>query len=206
MPAGHHEVFFPDVIAAGAQGGPLWRTSVAEKGSGFEQRNQRWRQHKGRWNVGPGLRDYDDFLTLQDFFNARQARTYSFNFKDWADYAAVDEPAQNTVTGLTTGDGSTTTFQAQIVATDSGGSAAYKVLKIRATTGVLKVDGTPVSASFSTTTGIFTASVAPAGGTNITASFEFYKPVRFDTDHLDTTYLEGDLFQLLDVPIIEVPL
>ena len=191
MPAAHHEVFFPDVIAAGATGGPMWQTIVAVKGSGFEQRNQRWEQRRGSWNVGPGLRDYDDMIDLLEFFNARQGQTYSFNFKDWADYAAVDQPAKNTVTGLTTGDGSTTTFQAQIISSDAGGSSTYTVKKIRATTGVLKVNGTPVSASFSTTTGIFTAAVAPANGTNITASFEFYKPVRFGTDQLTPTYLEG---------------
>jgi len=46
--------------------------------------------------------------------------------------------------------------------------------------------------------------VPPPTGAQITASFEFDLPVRFDTDRLDISLEDFDVLQLREMPLIEV--
>lgn len=81
--------------------------------SGFEQRNVRWTQARGKWDVASGIKKRAQMDTLIAFFRARKGRAYGFRFKDWTDYKA---PRQS----IGTGDGVTMTFQL-VKAYSSGG-------------------------------------------------------------------------------------
>lgn len=85
-------------------------------------------------------------------------------------------PATHTRTGvaLGTGNGSNQSFPLP----SSG--AEQRDYPIEDATAVLKVNGTPVSATVDTDTRTFTAAVAPGLGTAVTADYTFYRLVRLE--------------------------
>ena len=71
-----HEVRFPDAIAYGATGGPVWSTTIAALSTGAEQRNQNWVNARHRWNVATGIKRLADFHQVLRFFQARRGRAW----------------------------------------------------------------------------------------------------------------------------------
>ena len=68
-----HEVRFPDSIAYGATGGPVWSTTIAALSTGAEQRYQNWVNARHRWNVATGIKRLADFHQVLRFFQAGAA-------------------------------------------------------------------------------------------------------------------------------------
>lgn len=109
-------------------------------------------------------------------------------------------PLRNTVTGLVTGDGTTTTFQLQDYVTLSkdigGGSITSELYDINyplADSVVAYADDIEVAVSgFSRTTGIVTLSAAPSNGAVMTADCERGFPVRWTSKSLSRTLLQVD--------------
>jgi len=197
--SGFHEVRFPDDIAYGAVGGPGYSTTIAEAVSGHEHRNANWQQARGRWNIGTGIRNRQQWEEVIAFFRARKGRAYGFRFRDWSDFKAVAAP-------IGTGDGTTTDFQL-IKRYGSGGVYEDRIIT-KPVTGTVKIylDGTEQTSGWSvdTTTGVVTFTTAPANGVAITADFEFDVPVRFDTDHLTLSIETFEHGQWADIPIVEI--
>lgn len=80
---------FPDRIAFGAVGGPVFSTEVAKAASGAEQRNGAWEYPKHEWDVSQGIKTGDDFLTLRAFFYTARGRLHGWRYRDWTDYAVA---------------------------------------------------------------------------------------------------------------------
>lgn len=99
-----HEVVFPESLAYGFTGGPMFSTDVVTLSSGAEKRNINWSIGRARWRLESRLHTEADFTELLDFFRARRGRGHGFLFKDQMDYC---------VTGVHCGigDGSQATFQ-----------------------------------------------------------------------------------------------
>lgn len=76
---------FPDDIAYGAQGGPMYSTDVVAVSSGYEHRNSNWAAARLKWDVGY-TRTQAQLDTLRDFFHAMRGRAHGFRFKDHSDY------------------------------------------------------------------------------------------------------------------------
>lgn len=79
---------FPDDIAYGAQGGPMYSTDVVATASGYEKRNQNWSAARLKFDVGY-TRTQAQLDTLVAFFHAMKGRAHAFRFKDHSDYAAT---------------------------------------------------------------------------------------------------------------------
>lgn len=205
MPA-FHDVRFPTDISYGSVGGPEFSTEVVELGSGREQRNINWAYSRERWNVAYGIKRIEQLNELLRFFYARRGRAHGFRFKNHNDYqAGVQE--------LGTGDSSQDEFQLVNNYDDLGGGFTRKITKPIADSvqvfidGVEQIDssGDPVGWSIDNETGIITfdASVLPASGEVVSASFDFDIPMRFDTDYLPVT-LETYLAGSANVPLVEL--
>ncbi|GIX11605.1 DUF2460 domain-containing protein [Elioraea sp.] len=203
-----HDVRFPDKIALGATGGPLWSTNVVTTAGGHERRNQNWAASRGRWNVGSGLKTRVDLETLIAFFRARRGRAFAFRFKDWSDFAM---PRQQ----IGTTDGSTATFQIAKTYT-SGPSSQVRAIQLPVA-GTVRcwVDGTErtlgggvLQFQVNTVTGVITLGTglrSPAG-MPVEASCEFDVPARFDADELGLTLENFFQGQWPDITVIEVRL
>jgi uncharacterized protein (TIGR02217 family) len=108
--SGFHDIRFPLRLALGASGGPVRRTDIVNLSNGREQRNQRWRDSRRRYDGGSGVKSLADLYAVLEFFEARGGQLYGFRFRDPLDWRSCspdlspspfDQP-------LGTGDGLTT--------------------------------------------------------------------------------------------------
>ena len=208
-----HEVRFPDAIAYGATGGPVWSTTIASLSTGAEQRNQNWVNARHRWNVATGIRRLADFHQVLRFFQARRGRLHGFRFKDWQDFSSAAGPdvpvtAMDQLLGAGPGPHSLVKLYA-----DAGGGWTRTIRKPVAGTVRVAVGGSEQTApgwtfpwSVDPATGLltFTGPTLPAGNAAIRAGFEFDVPVRFDTDELPVTLDIERTGSIPSIPLIEV--
>lgn len=194
---------FPDRIAYGAVGGPMFRTELVVSASGRETRNGAWSYPRHAWDVSQGINTPADFATLRAFFMIARGRQHAWRYKDWTDYAATHSDGY--VVAITS-----TTFQLMKRYTSGSSTQARPIYKpLHGGSIVIKVSGTDTAHTLDTATGIVTIGSAPSAG-NVTWAGEFDVPMRFDTDKLDGRIVSrnpstGLLHQWDAIPIIEVP-
>ena len=196
---GFHDVRFPPEIAYGASGGPAYQTAVVTTFAGFERRNIDWSRARGRWNVGTGIRKRDHVAEVIAFFRARFGRAYGFRFRDWSDY----EAAELQLIGV--GDGATTAFQLVKLYGPEPHQAERRITRPVADTVVVYLDGVEASDfSVDHATGVVSFGSAPADGVEVSATFEFDVPVRFDTDVMDVSIETFEMGQWSQIPLVEL--
>jgi uncharacterized protein (TIGR02217 family) len=193
MSGSFHEVLFPTDISYGSKGGPKFKTDIFTADSGFEKRNIDWSQIRAEYEVEHGIKSQAQMDRLTAFFYARRGRAYAFRFKDWNDFRLSAQT-------IGFGDGSTTEFQivksytsAQLQSNQAWGYTRKITKPVWGTIAGVTVGGvvktSPADYTVDYTTGKITFVAAPAAGAEIIiGAGEFHIPVRFDTDHLDTTH------------------
>lgn len=205
-----HEIRFPANLSFGSVGGPERRTEVVTLQNGHEERNTPWAHSRRRYDAGVGLRSLDDVEALIAFFEARRGRLHGFRWKDWSDYKSC--PASRAPSALDqvigTGDGVRTAFRLQ--KTYRSGQEVYVRPVAKPVLGSVlaavaqdqRVEG--LEFEVDAATGLVTFETAPALGTEISAGFEFDVPVRFDTDHIQTSVASFQAGDVPSVPVVEV--
>lgn len=185
-----------DKASYGFQGGPEFRTRVVSLDSGRERRNAQWTRPRHRYTASYDRLRPEDYEVVRAAFYACMGQAYGFRYGDPFDFAAEDE-----LVGL--GDGTRVAFQ--LVKAYTFGPASYTRTITKPRAGVvMKVNGSAVSATVNTATGIATLAAPPAGAAVVRWSGEFDVPVRFASDFFPTSYdefeaLSGsvDLLELL---------
>jgi uncharacterized protein (TIGR02217 family) len=196
----------PTQVEQGAQGGPLFKTTVLMAASGDEQRIPEWDIARGEWDIGYGINNKTTLLLVIGFFRAVLGKAHAFRFRDWSDYQATDAT-------FGTGDGSTTQFQLKI---------PYRSYQDDETTVVrtytrsiylpasspltIKDNGSTVNPADYTlqTGGTILFDTAPTNAHILTWTGEFDVPVRFDIDKLPTAMLMDDVGSIRGIRIVEV--
>lgn len=78
---------FPDKLGYGATGGPQFRTSIVQLGSGFEQRNADWSVERRRYDLVHTAKSRGDFDELLAYYiGVARGRLNAFRFRDPMDY------------------------------------------------------------------------------------------------------------------------
>ena len=207
-----HDVVFPIAVSFGATGGPERRNEIVELMSGRETRNVRFSQSRRRYDAGTGLRSVDDLYDVLAFFEARRGSLHGFRFRDPFDMRSgrpqaapspLDQP-------LGTGDGATATYQ--LAKTYGAGDEAHVRPVTKPVAGSVRIAVDAVEAtegvafSVDATTGIvtFLAGHVPAAGAAVTAGFEFYVPVRFDTERIEASLASFRAGAVPTIPLVEV--
>lgn len=205
-------IVFPTDISYGSRGGPGYSTTIEINSAGIETRNQNWSYPRHEWDVAYGINTQAKLENLISFFHVAAGRANTFLFKDWLDYKSttlMSSTVSATDQTIGTGDGAEDEFQLVKVYTQSGYSRTRNIYKPVTGSVRVAVDGVEktVSVDFgcSTTTGIvtFAAGSIPTAGQVITAGFEFYVPVRFDTDVISIALEEYNTARA-SVPLVEV--
>ena len=144
-----------------AEGGHAFDTEITEVDSGREDRNKRWSQEGGSWQVGERYVASSELYSLNEFHRARHGRWQGFRWRDWADFEARDQAL--------TPDGSPTV---PLVKNYTSGSDTYARLikKPRAAGFSMQRNASAFSAfTLDTTTGVVTLQAdASAAISNIT--------------------------------------
>lgn len=205
-----HDVRIAEDVERGAQGGPMFKTTILILGGGLEKRNIDWATTRGNWDIGYGIQSKEDFEVVIEFFYARQGMAHSFRFKDWSDF-------EITAGNMFTTDGSTATFQ-MFKRYASGGIDFDRditkpigsgwVVTVNAVGQTVVYDTAPAATevSINTLTGVVTlgATHAATSAEDVVLTGEFDVPVRFDTDKLDISIETFDTGAMPQIPITEV--
>lgn len=194
----YDDAILSNKVRFGSGSVPLTSTQQFIHDSGNRDTNERWDQNLVELNLSY-VDDLIDIYAIRIFWYAMRGPVHSFLVRDWSEWnttagvfqeeadglAAItnlDQPLKNTVTGLFTGDGSTTTFQCGISYVAGSASHYRTVKKLQTGTIVAAEAAVSKSPSINLTTGILTFAPAPANGAAMTWGGAFYVPVHFVAD------------------------
>lgn len=193
------DVRFPDDIAYGSTGGPVFSTTITTNAGGYEQRGSNWAHPRAVYNVAHGVKNAAQLDTLIAFFRARKGRAQGFRFKDWSDYRLIGEI-------IATADGTTSEFP--LTKTYSSGAEATirRLTRPHVETISVFVDGVLQGSGISidATTGMISFTAAPQAGAIITVDGEFDVPVRFETDQLAARLDDYGVYSWGEIPLVEI--
>jgi uncharacterized protein (TIGR02217 family) len=196
----------PIGVEQGAQGGPLFKTTILMAASGDEQRIVEWDIARGEWDIGYGIRNKTDLLIVIGFFRAVLGRAHAWRFRDWSDYQATDAT-------FGTGDGSTTDFQLKIPYhsyqddnTTVVRTYTRSIYMPASSPLTIKDNGSTVNPTNYDLEvgGIISFDTAPTNSHTLTWTGEFDVPCRFDIDKLPTAMLMDDIGTIRGIRIVEV--
>ncbi|MGR3712262.1 MAG: phage distal tail protein, Rcc01695 family [Shimia sp.] len=207
---GFHEVRFPANLSFGSIGGPERRTEVVSLVNGFEERNSPWAHSLRRYDAGVGMRSLDDVETLIAFFEARHGKLHGFRWKDWSDFRSCGASEEVNYRDQVIAMGDDVTAGFPLVKTYRSGPHDYARPILKPVQGTVKIgvagdemrEG--VHFEIDAETGIVTFDHPPNADREITAGFEFDVPVRFDTDHIQTSMASFKSGDVPNVPVVEV--
>lgn len=189
----------------GTLGGPQFNTTITPLASGWEGRRINWSNSRGRWQLGDRLYSRAEWEYLRDFFWARRGALVGFRFRDWSDYQAVTE-------AFGTGDGNNRIFQLAKSYQTPIASISRTIRKpVRSTVRIYQ-NGIEITQGFGVdpTSGLVFFTVPPTSGVQLSASFEFDVPVRFERDNLESRFDafrpdDGEaLFYVSSLPLTEI--
>ncbi len=117
---------FPLDIGFGSSGGPERQTDIVTLGSGREERNQRWRRSRRRFEAGYGVKTLDELNAVVAFFEAQRGPLFGFRFRDPVDWKSCSPQATPRFSDqvIGTGDGTTRIFE--LVKTYGEADGAYR--------------------------------------------------------------------------------
>lgn len=189
-------------VTFGALGGPKFKTTILELGSGFEKRNIEWSKVRGEWDISYKIKTQAELDAIRAMFFIAQGRAHGFRFKDWTDYRV---PRQ--VIGAT--DGTRTDFQ--MFKTYDATITSYNrdIKKPVLGTVTVWVGGSlagTLDYAVDYTTGIITLGAPDAAlvGANVEYQAEFDVPVRFDIDHLPVSIDHYNVLSAASIPLVEL--
>jgi len=198
---------FSDDVAAWAEGGAGYNTSIVLLNSGYEQRNVNWAQSRGRWDVASGLVQQKDVYQTLALFRAVKGRAHGFRFRDRNDYTDDGNGGFTLSSGLI--------FQMVKNYLPTGGALTEVRLIQKPVPGTIVVLrlGVPLSVgtgvnqyTLDTTTGLITLGAgSDTDPTHFTWTGQFDVPVRFDTDEMKGRRdPQSGFYEWNPIPVMEI--
>lgn len=210
----------------GAQGGPVYQTTIVTVQSGQEQRAQNWINSRGMWNLGNRDLKSSQYQQLLDFFHQARGRLIGFRIRDWMDYADDGRGILGTGVGDPTSVDNVYQMGKRRLVPDTG-TGVGAIQKITRPVGpsfvdvpelgnTLRffVDGVEVGATVDDSTGLVTLPSAVTDANVLTWTGQYDYPARFDLDtfsHSIEAFIEHDAatpqdvwIKLGDVPVVQL--
>lgn len=202
-----NDVRLPTNIERGAKGGPQFKTSIILFSTGKEQRNIEWERSRSEWDIGYSVQSREQYQEVLKFFYARRGRAFGFRFKDWSDYKATEQLV-GTIVYDVDDNPITDTFQLTKTYFDYGDPYVRKITRpVEETMNVfideVATDNWTLLAGGKLKLGSTTMDTI-AEGAEITVTFEFDVPVRFDIDKMDLTLEWVNLGDVDGITIVEI--
>lgn len=200
-------------VLTGSTGTLEDNTIVVTSDNGLVTTNERWDRAKQLWSLSWS----SDSGYIETLYRVnRSSRGFLFISPRDSECSFTGQLLRNTVTGLNVGDGSTTTFQLQVIDSTTAHSVVRDVnyplngvqTDITGTSFTSAFtaykDGVSATATVGLTTGIVTFSSAPGVDVVPTADFLAAWPVMFTSKTLETTWLEADQIEVRSAQIEEI--
>jgi uncharacterized protein (TIGR02217 family) len=203
-----HNNLFPRELAA-LTPKTSWRTIIVESGGGQEQRSGIWSDARRRYDASNNTLTLEQFRQIEEHFNARRGRLFSFPLRDRSFYSITQEP-------LGTGGGVASTNQLTVNRGDTGNAYNQEIylpdpgtIHIFANT-VEKTEGVHWTLDYATATGGRVTWLSSVSGQTLTWTGQFLQPVRYDIDEFPDAkmfkWTDGgvNLVSGPEIPLLEV--
>lgn len=187
-----------DCVSFGTQGGPTFATRKVALRNGIVRRNPLRSRPMYRYNIVYRNLLPENHAEVIAAFNACYGGVFAFRLKDWTDFQATNELLAVTGTGASQNVQLTKTY------TFGSESVVRLIRKPVAGTVSMTANGSPISISLNTTTGI--ATLTASNGAVLRWTGEFDVPVMFEDDALSFSgddKGEAGLFLTSDVALVE---
>lgn len=207
-------ITFPTEISYRSEAIPRHQTEVITSDSGHDLRSVFWDAPRMEFDVTYAIKTLEELYSVYEIFLVVKGQKDTFRFRDFFDWHSVDQSTSlsrdlpvisptDQVIGI--GDGSTTEFQL-VKRYTAGGITRLRTIKAPEVDSVrVAIDGVETDYfTVSKSTGIVTLDTAPGVGEQITAGFEFYCEVRFNTDSMTTVLERLGVGEQNDITLIEV--
>ena len=214
MAAGFHDVRLPEEIERGAQGGPMFSTTIMQVDSGQERRNVNWALPLARWDLSYGVRQAveaggNGFAAFRAFFMSRRGRAFGFRFKDWTDFRLQDDPADPLTINFPS-QGSAQGISKKYAFEGDDATAFHRRIThpVLDTLRFTRTDTGAVvpSTAFEWDEDEYRLNLVAPGipSIEVAVTGEFDVPVRFDTDQLVQSVALWNAVENPEVPIVEL--
>jgi uncharacterized protein (TIGR02217 family) len=188
-----------------------WRTQVTELGGGAEQRFGLFADARRRYDARTaGALLMNQFDSVEKFFNGRRGKLHSFKLTDQTNFTA-------TLEGQGTAGGISSTMQLTINRGDSANAYNREIYLPKSGTvhifanSIEKFSPGDWTLNYSGQNGGLLTWVTNQSGATITATFQYYIPVRFDIDEFPDARLFAydsgagtGIVEGPDIPLIEI--
>ena len=193
------DLIFPESISMKYTYTIEYKTTIHKAKSGYELRIANVDYPLLSYNIINDLKSKTEIENLVNFFKLTKGKAIGFKFKDWLDYNVNNQV-------IATADGKTKDFQLIKTYLFNDYIQIRKITKpIKNTVKIYinNIDNTS-HANINYENGIISFENAPEKNSIIKADFEFYVPVRFDTDKLDITMKNSKYGEIKELKIIEI--
>jgi len=207
------EPTFPLELSYGSTATSMFSTRIIGAETGWESRNINWESSRNKFDTAMLVQTQQNLDDLNEFFHAMHGSGYPFKFLDWGDYKSrgVSQPISFDDQIIAVSEGQT---EIPITKTYTDKSGTYNSVRnitqpypssVRVGRGpdISNLTEIFVGADFNIVDGKIILNVALLAGEVISAGFQFYLPMRFESDEFSTNlsaYHVGDAH----VPVIEI--
>ena len=126
-----------------------------------------------------------------------KGRAYGFKFKDWLDYKAINQ-------NIAIANGEQTEFQLIKTYNINNKIQIRKITKPENVSVFVNQQNITQNININYSNGIITFNTPPEKDTIITATFDFYVPVRFDNDKIEIIMKNDKVGEIKDLKIVEL--
>lgn len=192
-----YDIVFPESISMKSSYMIEYNTIINKSKNGSELRISNYDYPLLSYNVINDIKTKKELEEIINFFKLVKGRACGFKFKDWLDYKAVNQ-------NIAVADGEQKSFQLIKTYNINNQLQIRKITKPKQVNVFINNQSVVENININYNNGIITFDTPPEKDSIITASFEFYVPVRFDNDKIEIIMKNEKVGEIKDLKIIEL--
>lgn len=209
------EPTFPLHLSYGSTTTPTFSTRIVGSETGWESRNVNWESSRNKFDAAMLVQTQQNLDDLNVFFNAMHGQGYDFKFLDWGDYKSrgISQPISfdDQIIVSSAEQGQNNLLITKTYTDKSGTRSSVRNITQPMAASVVVGRGPDTlnlaeifnPADFTIIDGKIVLSTDLNAGEAVSAGFQFWLPMRFESDEFSTNlsaYHVGDVH----IPVIEV--
>lgn len=192
-----YDIVFPESISMKSSYIIEYNTIINKSKNGNELRISNYDYPLLSYNVINDIKTKKELENIINFFKLVKGRAYGFKFKDWLDYKATNQ-------NIAVADGEQKEFQLIKTYNINNRVQIRKITKPKQVSIFVNNQNIIENININYSNGIITFNTPPKKDTIISASFEFYVPVRFDNDKIEIVMKNEKVGEIKDLKIVEL--
>lgn len=192
-----YDIVFPESISIKSSYIIEYNTIINKSKNGGELRISNYDYPLLSYNVVNDLKTKKELEEIINFFKLVKGRAYGFKFKDWLDYKAINQ-------NIAIANGEQTEFQLIKTYNINNKIQIRKITKPENVSVFVNQQNITQNININYSNGIITFNTPPEKDSIITATFDFYVPVRFDNDKIEIIMKNDKVGEIKDLKIVEL--